>query len=47
MFALEFHHKYPTSEIESWIIFEKDIKVDMLQQYLEHKKQLDEALAKE
>jgi hypothetical protein len=47
MFALEQHHKYQTSEIENWIIFEKDIKVDMLHQFLEHKKQLEEAAARE
>jgi hypothetical protein len=47
MFALEHHHKYQTSEIENWIIFEKDIKIDMLHQFLEHKKQLEEAAARE
>ena len=39
MFALEHHHKYLTSEIESWIVFEKDIRVDMINQYMEYIKQ--------
>jgi hypothetical protein len=47
MFALEFHHKYQTSEIENWIVFERDIKVDMLQQYLEYKKQQEDLASKE
>lgn len=47
MFALEHHHKYLTSEIENWIVFEKDIKVDMIRQYMEHQKQVEDALAKE
>lgn len=47
MFALEFHHKYLTSEVEDWIVFERDIKIDMLQQYLEYKRQQEELAAKE
>lgn len=47
MFALEYHHKYLTSEVENWIVFERDIKVDMLTQYLEYKKQNDDLKSKE
>jgi len=47
MFALEHHHKYLTSEIENWIVFEKDIKVDMIKQYMENQKQIEEMRAKE
>jgi hypothetical protein len=39
MFSLEFHHKYATSEIENWIVFERDIKFDMIHQFLEYRKQ--------
>jgi len=28
------HHKYAISEIESWIVFERDIYVEMLVGYL-------------
>jgi hypothetical protein len=42
MFALEKHHNYLTSEVENWIVFERDIKVDMLQQYMEYKRQQEE-----
>jgi hypothetical protein len=40
--ALEQHHKYQTSEIENWIVYERDIKVDMITQYMEHLKQQDD-----
>lgn len=36
-FALIQHHKYSTSEIESWLPFERDIYVDMLNAYIEQK----------
>jgi hypothetical protein len=39
MFALEYIHKYLTSEIENWIVFERDIRLDMLAQHLDNKKQ--------
>ena len=41
MFALEFHYKYLTSEIENWIIFERDIKLDMIYDYLQQKKEAE------
>lgn len=47
MFALEHHHKYLTSEIENWFVFEKDIKVDMIQQFMEHQKNIADAIARE
>ena len=37
------HHKYSISEIESWIVFERDIYVTMLSNYL---KDLEEKLKK-
>lgn len=37
------HHKYSTSDIESWIPFERDIYVEML---ITHLKEVEEARAK-
>jgi hypothetical protein len=37
--ALEFHHKYRTEDVEDWIVFERDIKVQFIHQFLEYKKQ--------
>jgi len=38
MFAMAQHHKYPISELENLIIFERDIYVDMLISFLEEQK---------
>ena len=35
MFAMAQHHKYQISELENLMIFERDIYVDMLIDYLE------------
>jgi len=39
IFALAQHHKYSISEIEDLIIFERDIYMGMLLNYLESKKE--------
>lgn len=38
-FALVQHHKYSTQDIENWYPFERDIYVDMLNDYIEKKNQ--------
>lgn len=43
MFTLEHEHKYLTSEIDNWIVFEKDVRVDMLIQKMEQKKILEQS----
>lgn len=43
MFALEYRHKYTTSEIENWIVFEKDIRVDMILDDIEEQKRRAES----
>lgn len=36
-FALAQHHKYSISDIESWLPFERDLYVDMLNDYIDKK----------
>jgi hypothetical protein len=33
------HYKYSTRDIESWLPFERDIYIDMLNDYIEQKNQ--------
>lgn len=40
-FALRNHHKWSIREVEEMIVYERDIEVDMLIQFLEYKKQLE------
>jgi hypothetical protein len=42
IFALVQHHKYSIKELENLIIFERDIYVDMLINYLEEQKRKSE-----
>lgn len=39
MFSLVQHHKYSLTELENLMIFERDIYVDMLINYIEEQKQ--------
>jgi hypothetical protein len=44
MFAMAQHHKYQISELENLMIFERDIYVDMLIDYLESLKRSNNEL---
>lgn len=39
MFAMVQHHKYSLTELENLMIFERDIYVDMLINYIEEQKE--------
>ena len=39
MFSLAYHHKYPNSEIENKIPFERDIIIKMVSSYMEELEQ--------
>lgn len=38
-FKLSYHHKYPVSEIENFIIFERDIYIGLLSRYIDSQKE--------
>lgn len=46
-FALMQHHKYNLESIEKWMVWEKFVYLDMLQQHIKHLEDMDRARANE